>query len=168
MKKYYLNPQDIFISVFLMLLTGGLFVTILISTIINISKQSVDLGIAIVFLSIPLLLMIPQICYINKYCGYMVWDDNRLIFKKGKKQKEVEISNIRWIELRYDYRGGSKGRIGNEKNFRFFIRLNNQKENLDFVITNQIILDIIKKYNIRIMPDQYNQIYIDTGEFKFK
>ena len=168
MKKYFLNPNDIVISVIGMFLTGGGFIAILISIVIRISTQSIDFGIAIAFLSIPLLLMIPQVCYIKKYRGYIYLNGSHLILKKGKKQIVIEISNIRWIELRYDFRSGAKGKIGVEKNFRFFIRLNNQKEDLDFIITNQIILDIIKKHNIRIMPDQYNQIYINTGKFDFR
>ena len=98
----------------------------------------------------------------------MYVDDDCLILKKGKKQTTIEVSNIRWIELNYDIRGGLKGGICKEKDFRFFIRLNDQKEDLDFIITNQIILDVIKKHNIRIMPDQYNQIYINTGKFDFR
>ena len=118
--------------------------------------------------NIPLLLMIPQVCYIKKYYGYIFLDDNHLILQKGKKQIVMEISDIRWIELWYDHRSGTHGALGPVKKFRFSIRLNNQKEDLDFIITNQIILDIIKKHNIRIMPDQYNQIYINTGKFDFR
>lgn len=169
MKKYFLNPSDIFLGVFGMFLTGGVFIALLISFIITWrSTQSIDFGIAIAFLSIPLLLMIPQVCYIKKYYGYIFLDDNHLILQKGKKQIVMEISDIRWIELWYDHRSGTHGAPGPVKKFRFSIRLNNQKEDLDFIITNQIILDIIKKHNIRIMPDQYNQIYINTGKFDFR
>ena len=168
MKKYFLNPNDIVISVIGMFLTGGGFIAILISIVIRISTQSIDFGIAIAFLSIPLLLMIPQVCYIKKYYGYIFLDDNHLILQKGKKQIVMEISDIRWIELWYDHRSGTHGALGPVKKFRFSIRLNNQKEDLDFIITNQIVLDIIKKHNIRIMPDQYNQIYINTGKFDFR
>ena len=99
----------------------------------------------------------------------MYVDDTRFILKRKKEQTVIEISDIRWIELKYDIRcrGGGKG-IAPKKDFRFSIRLNNHKQDLDFIITNQIILDMIKKHNIRIMPDQFNQIYIDTGKFDFR
>ena len=169
MKKYFLNPSDIFLGVFGIFLTGGVFTALLISFIITWrSTQSINFGITIALFLLPLLLMIPQVCYIKKYRGYIYLNGSHLILKKGKKQIVIEISNIRWIGLRYDFRSGAKGKIGVEKKFRFFIRLNNQKEDLDFIITNQIILDIIKKHNIRIMPDQYNQIYINTGKFDFR
>ena len=170
MKKYFLNPADIFLGIFSMVGLCGIFITLLISLVIEwISKRSLAniLEIAVVLFSILLLLMVLILCYMNKYWGWIYLDNNHLILKKGKKQVALNITDIRWIELKYDVRSGIKGGIHSKKGFRFFIKLNNYKENLDFIITNHIILDIIKKHNIRIMPDQYNQIYINTGKFDF-
>ena len=168
MKKYYLNPNDVFVSIFGMLLTGGAFIALIIFSFFN--GESINLSnlwIIIAFLLFSLLLMAPFVYHLNKFCGYMYVDDDCLILKKGKKQTTIEVSNIRWIELKYDTRGVNGG-IGQQKDFRFSIRLNNHKQDLDFIITNQIILDVIKKHNIRIMPDYYNQIYINTGKFDFR
>ena len=169
MKKYYLNPHDVFLSIFGIFLMGGAFIALIIFSFFN--GESINLSnlwIIIAFLLFSLLLMAPFVYHLNKFCGYMYVDDDCLILKKGKKQTTIEVSNIRWIELNYDTRDGLKGGISKEKDFRFFIRLKDQKEDLDFIITNQIILDVIKKHNIRIMPDQYNQIYINTGKFDFR
>ena len=169
MKKYHLNPNDIFLSILGILLVGGSFIVLMIGSVINGETINVsNIWIVVAFLLFALLLMSPFVYNLNKYRGYMYIDDSRLILKKGKKQATIEISNIRWVELKYDIRNGIKGRIGKEKDFRFSIRLNNQKRDLDFIITNQIILDIIKKHNIRIMPDQYNQMYVNTGNFDFR
>ena len=86
MKKYFLNPVDVFVCVLLMFLTGGMFIALLISLVISTSTQPIDFGIAIAFLSIPLLLMIPQVCYIKKYYGYIFLDDNHLILQKEKSK----------------------------------------------------------------------------------
>jgi hypothetical protein len=169
MKKYYLNPNDIFLSILGVLLAGGAFIVLIIGSVINGENVNIsNIWIVLAFLLFTLLLMVPFAYNLNKYGGYMYVDDSRLILKKGKKQAIIEISDIRWIELTYDFRNGRKGEIGQEKDFRFSIRLNNQKRDLDFIITNQIILDIIKKHNIRIMPDQYNQMYVNTGNFDFR
>jgi hypothetical protein len=169
MKKYHLNPNDVFLSIFGILLVGGAFIVLIVFSIINAESINFsNLWMVIVFLLFTLLLMTPFVYHWNKYCGYIYVNDNHLVLRKGKKEETIAISNIRWIELKYDTRSGSKGGIGKEKDFRFSIRLNDKKEDLDFIITNQIILDIIRKHNIRIMPDQYNQIYIDTGKFDFR
>ena len=170
MKKYYLNPNDIFTSIFAMFLVGGAFIALIIFSIINGETINIsNISSVIVLFLLTLLLMAPFIYNLNKYCGYMYVDDTRFILKRKKEQTVIEISDIRWIELKYDIRcrGGGKG-IAPKKDFRFSIRLNNHKQDLDFIITNQIILDMIKKHNIRIMPDQFNQIYIDTGKFDFR
>ena len=168
MKKYYLNPNDILLGIFGMFLPGGAFITLMIFSFFNgVSINISNVGVVIAFLLFTLLLMAPFAYGLSKYCGCMYLDDNRLILKKGKKQTTIEIANIRWIELRYDLRSCSGG-IGNKRDFRFSIRLKDQKKDLDFIITNQIILEVIKKHNIRIMPDQYNDIYIKTGKFDFR
>lgn len=168
MKKYYLNPADIIVGTVFLSLSVIPMIVLMIFMILNIPSNTEQIiSVIVIFIALIVILLFALI-YLRKYRGYLYLDDKRIFLKKSKKQVTVNISDIRWIELKSDVRGIGKGGISSQKGFRYFIRLKDQKTDLDFIITNKIILEIIKKNNIRIMPDWYNQIYLETGNFDFK
>ena len=175
MKKYFFNPYDIFISIiiisFSLILIGFLTIMLIFDLYLfpsNDMSLSLEILVSIIILYLIFLTtLILGLLYINKYKGYIYPRDDHILLKKGKKIVKVEPNNIKWIEIKHDLRSGLKKGFGKNERLRFSIRLYNEKENLDFIITNNIILDIIKKYNVRIMPDQYNDIYLKTGNFDF-
>ena len=169
MKRYFLNPGDIVCAIVLISL-GGIF-QLLVTTFIFLNFTStysnVDIMAATALYLMPLPRWIGGLLYLNKYGGHIYLHDNRIILQKGKKLRIIEIADIRWIELKHDVRSRINKGSRKDKGFRFFIRLNDQKKDLDFIITNNIILEIIKNHNIRIMPDWYNKEYLNTGSFDF-
>lgn len=168
MKKYYLNPADIIVGTVFLSLSVIPMIVLMIFMILNIPSNTEQIISAIVMFIALIVILLFGLIYLRKYSGYLYLDDKRMVLKKSKKQVSVNISDIRWIELKSDVRGMGKGGISPQKGFRYFIRLKDQKTDLDFIITNKIILEIIKKNNIRIMPDWYNQIYLETGDFDFR
>ena len=168
MKKYYLNPADIIVGIAFMSLSVIPIIFLIIWLILNSPSNVEQIILACVIFIVLIMILLCAFLYLYKYSGYLYLDDKQMVLKKEKKQVSVDIVDIRWIELKYDTRGIGKGGVSSQKGFRFFIRLNERKTDLDFIITNKIILEIIKKNNIRIMPDWYNQIYLETGNFDIK
>ena len=83
MKKYHLNPNDIFLSILGVLLAGGAFIVLIIGSVINGENVNIsNIWIVLALLLFTLLLMVPSAYNLNKYGGYMYVDDSRLIFKK--------------------------------------------------------------------------------------
>lgn len=167
MKKYFLNPGDIVCAI--ALISVGFVFALLSITLIFFCSLSTP-GEIVVMVALALLLSSPLlwgVLYLNKYSGYMYFDDRFLVLKKNGKKEIINISDIKWIEIKYDSRNGIKGWTS-QRNFRFFIRLHSKKENLNVILTNNIVFEIIKKHMIRIMPDQYHQIYLNTGSFDFR
>ena len=83
MKKYHLNPNDIFLSILGVLLVGGAFIVLIIASVINgVNVNISDIWSVLALLLFTLLLMVPFAYNLNKYGGYMYVDDSRLILKK--------------------------------------------------------------------------------------
>lgn len=101
---------------------------------------------------------------IRKYYGVFYFDDETITLKKGKKEVTIKFADIRWIEL---YAVMSWVRYPKKNDWQFGIRLFNEKQDIDFFITNNVIIDLIEKHNIRIMPDYFQKAYL-AGEFDLR
>ena len=168
MKKYLLNPIDVFTAIFFMSISTVIICFLTVAMFFELPSSRNEIISTAALYSISIVIFVFGLLYLIKYRGYIYFREKCIVLKKGRKETRIEPNNIRWIEIKYDVRNGLKGGIRLKNNFCFSIRPCNQKEDLDFIITNNIILEIIKNHNIRIMPDQYNKIYIDTGNFDFR
>ena len=164
MKKYFLNPYDVFLGIFILLLLGIELILCVVFTIIDITKSPTHNGSIIVLILLyllPISFGVYFAHYLYKYSGYLYWKNDVFTLKKGRRKLQFNVSDIRWIELQHDLRGASARVITSRRRWKFSIRLHGKKENLNFIITNNIIIDIIQKYQIRIMPDEYNKAYLN-------
>ena len=130
----------------------------------------IDSSIWVVFwIFVPFTLVaILTACFgIYKYYGVFYYDDKTITLKKGKQEVTIKFTDIRWIEL-YGYTIMScRGGYSKKRDWKFGIRLYNEKQDLDFFITNNVIIDLIEKHSIRIMPDYLQKAYL-SGELDLR
>lgn len=168
MKRYLLNPGDVICAITIMSIGGITAILITVGLFSGFPVSWGDVLACMILYQFPLLIVMLGVLYLNKYSGYFYFCDDNIIIKKGKKQTIIDIANIRWIEITIDNRGGRYAiDIGPRKNFRFCIRMQDQKKDIDAIITNNIMFEVIKKYCIRIMPDWFNETYLKTQNFDF-
>ena len=175
MKRYFLNPGDMAIGIAL-IAVGVLFcvpLTVwLIVSLLTMSPSESDSIRSVVFMAailfaILLSPIIGGVLYCHHYKGFLYVFDDRIAIKNGKNEVEIDISRIRWIDIKPYFRPGARATYSKEQELQFSIRLYDEKKDLDVRITNSILLDVIGWHQIRIMPNHYNEEYIRTGSFDF-
>ena len=170
MKKYLFNPRDIFSGVLLKVLVNMLTIFLLVWDIYSfLHGNESKVGFVLGLICMVSALIIEELLFIRclkKYGGHFCFEKDTFTLKKGKKQVSFSVSDIRFIEIKPYIRSGSHALGKVEDEWKFGIRLLNQKKNLDFFISNSKILDIIKEKHIRIWPDLYERIYGKAGNSK--
>ena len=166
MRKYFLNPFDIFCAMMLLFLSGGLLILTVLTAIFNIKQifSGDDVSILLCWLvlfAFALFFVCYSLLYWNKNKGYLYVGQNSLILKKARQEVQFNISDIKWVEFKHYRRGFKPIAKVSRYSWKFEIRLNQHKKNLDFIITNDVMIDIVEKNKIRIMPDAYNKAYLD-------
>lgn len=134
-----------------------LFITLSIIDLIHrqiIANNLLFLLIGIVLIAIPDYFVLR---YLHKHSGRLYLYENHFILKKHRQEFCVNISDIKWIELKHDRRATVHKGWTTKASWKYCIRLNNQKSDLDYLITNNIMLNIIEQHDIRIMPDDYSK-----------
>ena len=161
-KKLLLNPTDTLLGIIFLILYNTFVIFFIIASAIDLIHMHAFSENIFVFMVVCFLLLIPNIFiirYIYKYFGRLYLLEDCFILKKGKHQMRVNISDIKWIELKRDTRTSVHKGVTTKAKWIYRIRLNNCKEDLDFLITNTAMIDLIETNNLRIMPNEYNEAY---------
>ena len=155
MKKHLLNPHDVMTGISLTLVViffGTMFIGMWMGKVCSTNNPSP------VVICVTLLLIVttyaPAIYGFAHYWyfrGFLYLYDDYIVLKKGRKKVQFDISQIRRIEIKYDL--GKRGRqLTRGVEHRYAIVLCGQKEALDFLITNPMMLSLIRKHNLRFTP----------------
>ena len=163
MKKHFLNPSDMILAIVGLGFSGAVLLAAAVATVVEILQASPEASVWVLvcIYLFPMLLGTMFLFYMNKYKGYLYVGDDSLILEKGNKRIQFAIADIKWIELKHDVRGGRARPAPKHWEWKFLIRLNYQKQPLDFLVTNSVVVDIIEKHKIRIMPDEYQKAYLE-------
>lgn len=164
MKRFFLNPNDIAIGICLFIfgiLFDAMFLGVMLPTMLESSFPRPEI---IMLLSIiNLIALVPAIyglVHFFRFRGSLYLYDHHIVIKKGRKKVKFDISQIRRISIKYYNRKG--GRLPTrEIEYQYSIYLCEQKQKLDFLITNPIMLTIIRKHHIHFTPGSMKeQIYL--------
>lgn len=151
MKKQFSNPYGIggaILAVAISLVVSGAMV----ATSIKCFDVDPKVAIWLCVIILPVIVMCPV--YLIKYGGYFLVEDDCLILKKGRRREKIAIKDIRWVEVKpHNTHSWAPGRPRKNELWEFWIRLNGEKKNLNYLITNQKFVDVIKEYNIRMISE---------------
>ena len=169
MKKYLFNPQDIFNGILLKIIVNMLTIFLLVWDIYSfLHGNESKVVFVLCLICMVSALIIEELLYIRslkKYGGHFYFENDIFTLKKGEKQVSFSVSDIRFIEMTPYTRSGMYNRGKVKKEWKFGIRLLNQKKNLDFFISNPKMFDIIKEKRIRILPDYlHERIYVKLDD----
>ena len=155
MKKYALNPNELYetimITIFYMILLAAILVMSLVEKIDSISAFLIFLCF-ISFLIISIIAF--ALRYIRKYSGYFYIQDNQLFVVKNRKKRVIKIEDIKFIELKYHLRKRLKRGVSDKTHlFEFLIKLKSDKTFIPYLITNSALYEILELYGVRFLPE---------------
>ena len=108
MKKYFLNPTDIFLGILFFSLYNSLVLLGAALSLVDLVQRRILAENTVVFVIVCLILLtVPNlfiIRFIRKYSGRLYLFDDHIVLSRGKEQVRVKISDIKWIELKRDVR----------------------------------------------------------------